>query len=125
MSFFALYRPCANWTQQDSRTLIFILRLRRQMDQGLRKFKPYLPRKCRFKYRLRSVIKRGYSSSCDIEHTELEVEAAVREKPAGPLNTPPPRPTLDFTPRGRHLRYLIGQQRAQSSPHSVSKSSAN
>src|ERR1043165_4238050 len=81
MSLFALYRPCANWTQQDSRTLIFILRLRRQMDQGLRKFKPYLPRKCRFKYRLRSVIKRGNSSSCDIEHTELEVEAAVRESP--------------------------------------------
>jgi hypothetical protein len=27
--------------------------------------------------------------------------------------------------RGRHLSYLIGQQRAQSIPHDVSKSSAN
>src|SRR5215213_4228249 len=46
---------------------------------------------------------------------------------AGPLNTPPPHPTflLSHTLRGRHLIYLIGQQRSQSSPHSVSKSSGN
>src|SRR6185369_3628384 len=46
---------------------------------------------------------------------------------AGPLNTPPPRPTSCFyTQYGvDNLGYLIGQQRPQSSPHSVSKSSGN
>src|SRR5215213_7955545 len=32
---------------------------------------------------------------------------------------------FSHTLRGRHLGYLIGQQRSQSSPHSVSKSSGN
>src|SRR5687768_11843865 len=35
MSLFALNLPYANWTQRDYRTLIFVLRFRRQMDQGL------------------------------------------------------------------------------------------
>ncbi|HKN82562.1 MAG TPA: hypothetical protein VJW17_03960 [Pyrinomonadaceae bacterium] len=47
-------------------------------------------------YRLNSVKKKGMNSSfCDIEHTETDWKAAVRETLAGPLNTPPPRPTFD------------------------------
>src|SRR6185503_10271616 len=55
------------------------------------------------------------------------MEAAVREKTRRPAQhtTAAPNFMISHTLRGRHLRYLIGQQRSQSSPHSVSKSSGN
>src|SRR5678816_3085365 len=61
-----------------------------------------------FKYRLRSVFNEGEnSSSCDIEHTEFRIGSRCARTLAGPLNTPPPRPTflLSHTLRGRHLIY--------------------
>jgi len=65
------------------------------------------------------------AATCDIEHTELELESRCARNLAGLLNTQLPHPTSCFshTLRGRHLGYSVGQQRSQSSPHSVSKSS--
>jgi hypothetical protein len=54
------------------------------------------------------------------------MEAAVREILAGPTQHTTTAPNFLIShSRGRHLSYLIGQQRSQSSPLAVSKSSAN
>src|SRR5829696_3342987 len=109
MSPFAGYRPCANLTQQDYRTLIL------SSDSGakwIRGYESYVP------------SLRGETAAPAILSTPNRLDSRCARKLAGLLNTPPPRPTLDYTPRGRHLRYLIGQQRSQSIPHDVSKSSA-
>src|SRR5215217_4085596 len=124
------FRAISSLCELDSTRLsnIALLRLRRQMDQGLgKKLSSKYIANVDLKYRLRSVNNEGdNSSSCDIEHTEFRIGSRCARKLAGPLNTPPPHPTSCFhTLRGRHLRYLIGQQRSQSSPPSVSKSSGN
>jgi hypothetical protein len=43
---------------------------------------------------LSSVTNEGENSSfCDIEHTVFDWKPLCEKKLAGPLNTPPPRPT--------------------------------
>jgi len=66
------------------------------------------------------------AASAILSTPNLDFESRCARKLAGPLNTPPPRPTFRFHTRGgRHLRYSIGQQRSQSSPPAISKSSVN
>src|SRR6185312_88838 len=67
------------------------------------------------------------AATCDIEHTEFRIWKPLREITRRPAQhtTAAPNFLLSHTIRGRHLGYLIGQQRPQSSPHSVSDASGN
>jgi len=50
--------------------------------------------------RLNSVIEEGETAASAILSTPYRFGKPLREKLAGPLNTPPPRPTSYFTKRG-------------------------
>jgi len=56
------------------------------MDQGLRKFKQYLVVSNKYRFVFRH-LRRGNSSSCDIEHTDLKWKPLCEKQLAGPLNT--------------------------------------
>src|SRR5687768_8745681 len=79
MSLFARYRPYANWTQRDYRTLVIVLRFRRQMDQGLLISKQYcFAANVDFKP-LEFRHEEGETAASAILSTPNRFEAAMRE----------------------------------------------
>src|SRR5688500_13919757 len=101
MSLFALNLPYANWTQRDYRTLMFVLRFRRQMDQGLLIKSQHCCLANVDISRLNSVTEEGETAASVILSTPNRFwKAAVRENsPAHSTHRRRTQPS-DFTQRG-------------------------
>src|ERR1041385_3689490 len=110
MSLFAKYPVCANWTQLNYRTLVL------SSDSGAKWIRGYesLSSDCLANVDLIPLEfrqKKGMNSSfCDIEHTETRLESRRARTTRRPAQHTAAAPNFVSHTRGRHLRYLIGQQ---------------